>query len=110
MQNGLEAQFQLIYDLRMDRRRFLETAVRLGGTSVVSSVLPLQAVAADEETRRLLWYSSHCVDCGEAFEVPETLLRTKQHGHFWCWFCAWHGRHQDCAMYRDNPPADWLPG
>ena len=94
----------------MDRREFLATTGKPAAGSALASSVPAQALALSGESRRLLWYSSHCVGCGEPFEHPETLARTVEHHYFWCWLCVNIGGHPDFAAYRDNPPADFGPG
>ncbi len=95
----------------MNRRSFLSNTARVGTGSLIASCVPLHALAQAEETRRLLWYSTHCVDCGMPFpgktEITEC-VRTG--GHYWCRFCAEYGSKAENAIYLKNPPADYGPG
>ncbi len=95
----------------MNRRGFLSNTARLGTGSLIASCGPLQALMVAEEIRRLLWYSTHCVDCGIRFSCqPVVSDYVRNGGRHWCRFCSEYGSGEQYAAYARNPPADYGPG
>ena len=96
---------------KMNRRGFLSNTARLGTGSLIASCAPLQTLAVADPSWRLLWYSTHCVDCGMPFPgKAEITDYARSGGRYWCLFCCEYGSGEGRAAYQENPPADFGPG
>lgn len=61
----------------------------------------------DRDLLRLLWYVTHCADCGDWLgrEMPQSFIENGNYGL--CVVCDPCGSRPECMKYRLNPP-EWI--